>query len=163
MYILLIMVNKKSTKFDLKKVGEGSFCTCFNLRKASRVVTQIYEDVFRKEGIDLKGTQYSLLVNVFAYGPVQITKLSDVLVMDRTSLARNIKPLIAKGYLKVQSGKDKRRKLVEITPDGERILESAYPHWKSTQEKIVNEIGEKNWSFMFENINNFVPKFEDMI
>ena len=153
-----IMMKLKSEPFDMKKAGEGSSCTCFNLRKIARVVTQIFDDLFRKEGIDLKGTQYSLLVNVFAHGPIPITKLSHALVMDRTSLARNLKPLIQKGYLKVSSGKDKRRKIVEITSGGRKVLSNAYPHWNIAQKNIVKEIGKKNWGLMYESINNFVTK-----
>lgn len=156
-------MNSNKEKFNMKKAGESGNCTCFNLRKISRVVTQVFEDVFRHEGIELKGTQYSLLVNVFAYGPVPITRLAEILVMDRTSLARNLKPLGNKGYLKIKSGKDKRTKMVELTPAGKEILSDAYPHWKSAQRSVVKEIGEKNWKLMFESINSFVPKFESIM
>ncbi len=156
------MKTKKET-FNMKKAGESSSCACFNLRKITRVVTQVFEDIFRQEGIDLKGTQYSLLVNVFAHGPTPITRLSEILVMDRTSLARNLKPLINKGYLKVSSGEDKRRKIVELTPQGMQILTKAYPHWKSAQKTVVKEIGEGNWKLMFDSINSFVPKFESIM
>ena len=156
-------MKKDNEKFNMKKAGESSGCACFNLRKITRVVTQIFEDAFRKEGIDLKGTQYSLLVNVFAYGPTPITKLSEILVMDRTSLARNLKPLINKGYLKIGAGEDKRQKMVELTSAGKRILSEAYPHWKSAQKNVVKEIGEKNWKLMFDSINSFVPKFESIM
>ena len=153
----------KNENFNMKKAGESNSCACFNLRKITRVVTQIYDDVFRHEGIDLKGTQYSLLVNVFAYGPVPITRLSEILVMDRTSLARNVKPLINKGYIKVSSGDDKRKKMVELTRNGKRVLSNAYPHWKSAQKTVVKQIGENNWKLMFESINSFVPKFESIM
>jgi len=162
-YILLIIMKSNNKKFNMKKAGESSNCACFNLRKITRVVTQVFEDVFRHEGIDLKGTQYSLLVNVFAYGPIPITRLSEILVMDRTSLARNLKPLLNKGYLKINNGEDKRIKMVELTPAGKQILSNAYPYWKSTQKSVVKEIGEKNWKLMFESINSFVPKFESIM
>ena len=153
----------KGEEFNMKKAGESSNCACFNLRKVSRVVTQIFDDVFRKEGIDLKGTQYSLLVNVFAHGPIPITRLSEVLVMDRTSLARNLKPLIEKEYLQITSDNDKRRKNVEITTKGKKILAKSYPHWKEAQKKIVNEFGEENWGMMYNSINSFVPKFDSIM
>ena len=157
------MTKSAKEKFNMKKAGESGSCACFNLRKISRVVTQVFEDVFRNEGIDLKGTQYSLLVNVFAYGPVPITKLAEILVMDRTSLARNLKPLDNKGLLIIKSGKDKRTKMVEITASGKQVLSNAYPHWKTAQKRVVNEIGRKNWKLMFESINSFVPKFESIM
>ena len=153
-------MKSKKIKFDMKKAGESGSCACFNLRKITRVVTQVFDDVFRNNGLDLKGTQYSLLVNVFAYGPVPITKLSEILVMDRTSLARNLKPLVNKGYLVIRSGEDKRKKMVELTRDGKQVLSNAYPHWKSAQDAVLKEIGQKNWKLMFESINSFVPKFE---
>ncbi len=156
-------MKSKNLKFDMKKAGESGSCACFNLRKITRVVTQVFDDVFRNNGLDLKGTQYSLLVNVFAYGPVPITKLSEILVIDRTSLARNLKPLVNKGYLVIRSGEDKRKKMVELTRDGKQVLSNAYPHWKSAQDTVLKEIGEKNWKLMFESINSFVPKFESIM
>lgn len=153
----------KAKKFNMKKAAESSSCACFNMRKVSRVVTQVFEEVFRKGGIDLRGTQYSLLVNVFAYGPAPITKLSELLVMDRTSLARNLRPLINKGYLKIESGNDKRTRLVRLTAKGEQVLSEAYPHWKKAQERVKKEIGESNWKTIFESINSFVPKFESIM
>ena len=67
--------NKK--QFDLEKAIECSVCTCFNTRKFTRVITQIFDDAFKDIGF--RGTQFNPLVMIFARGPVSVNKLSDYL------------------------------------------------------------------------------------
>ena len=63
-------------------------CLCFGVRKAARVVTQIYDEAFRPLG--LKSTQATLLFMIHAMGPVALSRLARHAVMDRTSLTRNL-------------------------------------------------------------------------
>ena len=68
-------------------------CTCFNLRKAARAVTQAYDEALKLQG--LRATQISILAMLSELGPVTMTNLADQLVMDRTTLTRNLKPLLS--------------------------------------------------------------------
>ena len=138
-------MDSKVKEFDLENAIECSKCACFNLRKSARVVTQLFEDAFRKVGdIDLNGTQFTLLVHVFVTSPVTISSLAESLVMDRTTLARNLNPLSKKGYIEIDYGKDRRKRIVTLTEEGKVLLSKAYPHWKRTQEMVMKEYGKEN-------------------
>ena len=61
--------------------------------------------------------------------------------MDRTTLTRNLKPLIRDGLLKVATGKDQRSREVSLTPRGLQTLEQAIPLWNEAQRKIRKSLG----------------------
>jgi DNA-binding MarR family transcriptional regulator len=133
-------VTKEKTTSDLKQCLEiGQICTVFNLRKASRVVTQLYEEMMKPSGI--LPTQFTLLVATRARGPITISSMAEVLVMDRTTLTRNLKPLIRDGLLKVVAGKDQRSREVSLTPGGLKKLQQAIPLWEEAQRKIKQSLG----------------------
>lgn len=132
--------------FDLKSLAECRECTCFNLRKATRAVTQVYDDAMRPAG--LRVTQFTLLAYTYAIGPVPLTKLADAMVTDRTTLARNLEPLVKEGFLSIENGKDRRSRIISITDDGLGKLTEAYPLWKRTQDDVKKKMGQDNWSSM---------------
>ena len=104
-------------------LDEFDSCTCLNLRKATRAVTQFYENLLEPTG--LKITQLPILAEAATLGPVTMTKLSERLVMDRTTLTRNLQPLVRMGFIKVRAGEDRRARLVSVTQEGLEALEGA--------------------------------------
>ena len=72
-------------------------CACLNVRKAARAITQLFDEVLQPTG--LRSTQFPLLVTVALLGEAPVTQLAEELVMDRTTLARNLKPLESQGLL----------------------------------------------------------------
>ena len=106
-------------------------CACANLRKAARVVTQVFDGVLAPSG--LKATQFTLLVTS--------RLMAGTMAMDRTTLSRNLKPLVREGLLEVRPGEDGRTRLVKVTPEGERALAGAYPLWKRAQAAVVTALG----------------------
>ena len=92
--------SKKAHK-SLKFEDTDNKCICFNLRKAARVITQIYDEAFRPTGF--RSTQMPLLVATAALGPVTVNRLAEAVVMDRTTLTRNLKPLEKQGLLRVKT------------------------------------------------------------
>ncbi|MBT5047974.1 MAG: winged helix-turn-helix transcriptional regulator [Rhodospirillaceae bacterium] len=119
-------------------------CTCFNLRKATRALTQIYDDALRPVG--LRANQVAILTIAKAMGPIGMSELASALVMDRTTLTRNLKPLHEAGYLDSQPGEDKRRRVIALTSKGRRILAEAEPLWKETQTRIADNLGHTRWT-----------------
>ena len=87
-------------------VNAPANCTCFNLRKAARAVTQAYDKEMKPSG--LRATQFSLLRMVAKLGPVGIKDLAKALVMDRTTLGRNLKVLSDRDLLEIGEGDDRR-------------------------------------------------------
>ncbi|NIP39486.1 MAG: winged helix-turn-helix transcriptional regulator [Candidatus Dadabacteria bacterium] len=151
-------MKKENKQFNLSNVRECTACAGFNTRKLNRVITQIFDDAFKD--IDFRSTQFTPLVMIFANGPITVNKLSENLVMDRTTLGRNLKPLERDGLIKIEPGIDKRQKLISITDKGIKLLNRAYPIWQKTQKKILNQIGETNWQGMLKEINTLLPKLQ---
>lgn len=141
------MVTAKMRK-DLEGCGE---CTCFNLRKASRTITQLFDRALQPGG--LRGTQFSLLTVISLMGSTTVTRLSKNLVMDRTTLTRNLRPLEHQGYITVTAGKDLRTRTVALTDNGVKALEKAYPFWKETQTKIINTLGKKRFQSLISDLS----------
>ncbi|NOT12598.1 MAG: winged helix-turn-helix transcriptional regulator [Methylococcaceae bacterium] len=116
-------------------------CVGFNLRKATRAVTQLYDEMLRPAGIRV--TQYSLLVVLKIVGPVLVTDLAEKIVMDRTTLSRNLELMEKQGLVNVVPGEDRRTRCVTITESGSAVLLEAYPLWQHAQDKIRESMGEE--------------------
>lgn len=115
----------------------------FHVRRASRIVTQIYDTALRPVG--LVQTQFSLLIGIQLLQPVAITELAAALFTDQTTITRNIRLLEQRGLVSFHRGEDLRRKLASLTPEGTRLLEQALPLWREAQEKVRRQIGERRW------------------
>lgn len=110
-------------------------CVSFNLRKATRAVSQFYDSALRPVGI--RGTQFSLLSALTLAGEVLITQLAEYIVMDRTTLTRNLEVMEKDGLVAISPGEDKRTRLVIITPQGQQVLEQAFPLWQQAQGELT--------------------------
>jgi DNA-binding MarR family transcriptional regulator len=127
------------TLLEPDKLGQATRCACFSLRKAARAVTQRYDDALRPAG--LRTTQFSLLTLLRLAGPAPMTRLAEEAVMDRTTLARNLKVLQRAGLVRVLPGADARVREVEITPTGITKLAETFPHWQRAQRSMASSLG----------------------
>ncbi len=125
-------------------------CACFNLRKATRTVAQVYDQYLQPSG--LKNTQFSLLRVASQYGPISITDLAEQLVMDRTTLTRNLKPVERDGLVEVIAGKDARTRNVRVTAKGLKTLKKALPLWEDAQAHVVGELGQTHWRSLLQEL-----------
>ncbi|MGH9262553.1 MAG: MarR family winged helix-turn-helix transcriptional regulator [Acidimicrobiales bacterium] len=114
-------------------------CACFNLRKAARAVTQLYDDVLRPTG--LRVTQFSLLAVIRLSGVTGITALATAAVMDRTTLTRNLRVLAKKGLIQIRDGDDARVREVTLTAGGRAKLAAAQPYWEQAQSHMTSVLG----------------------
>lgn len=117
----------------------NSLCNCFSLRQANRRVTQLYDQAFAPVG--LKATQYSLLNQVATLGPIALNPLAETMVMDRATLGHNVRPLAARGLVRLAVGKDRRSREVSITTAGRDLLASARALWHRAQQSFESEMG----------------------
>jgi DNA-binding MarR family transcriptional regulator len=147
---------KQNASCDLKQCQEiGQTCAVFNLRKASRAVTQLYEEIMKTSGI--LPTQFTLLVVTRAHGPITISNMAEVLVMDRTTLTRNLKPLEREGLVSVAPGKDDQRsREVSLTSKGLQRLEQALPLWREAQRRIKHALGANRLDRMLDDLTAVV-------
>jgi len=116
-------------------------CTCFRIRGAARRVTQIYSKHLASTG--LKISQFSLLGFIAAEGPVSIGRLSELLATDRTTLTRNLKPLLDDGLVERAASGDKRRHELVATTAGRALFKRALPLWTNAEQEVRAAMGSK--------------------
>lgn len=131
-------------RVDMLIAGKCVDCACFNLRKAARVITQLYDKALRPTG--LRVTQFSLLIATMMLESVTVTRLAEIGVMDRTTLTRNLRPLEKKGLIKVAPGDDQRTRVVKVTTRGQEVLAKALPLWEKAQARVIKELGQERWN-----------------
>jgi len=120
-----------------KEIGRS--CACYNLRRAARATTRLYDDFLRPSG--LRSTQYSMLMVARVLGPVTLTKMAEMTVTERTTLTRNLTILEKKGLIVIEPGKDRRERQVSITERGQEVLIAAIPLWEAAQAHIEQGLG----------------------
>jgi DNA-binding MarR family transcriptional regulator len=123
-------------------------CACFNLRKAARAITSLYDEALRPAGI--RATQLTLLMGIAAAEQPTISQLAELLVMDRTTLARDLKPLAAQGLVTIVAGDDRRTRLVQLTVAGRHTLNDALPLWHQAQTRMITDgLGRDEWHALY--------------
>src|SRR5690242_21264412 len=107
-------------------------CNCLAVRQAARHVTQFYDQYLAPSG--LRTTQFSVLAKLKRLGPMTINALARDLVMDRTTLGRNILPLEREGLIAVVPGRsDRRSKELHLTETGAARLRAGAKKWREAQ------------------------------
>ncbi len=133
--------NTTDETFRQRVASKIGACTCANIRRASRVVTRIYDEALQPTG--LKVTQFILLATLAATGATALTKLAEAMVMDRTTLTRNLKPLLKEGLIDSAPGEDRRSRVIGLTEKGRAALMTALPPWREAQTNMVGALGQE--------------------
>lgn len=127
--------------------GLAQACVCYNTRKVARAVTRLYDDALRPCG--LRATQLTLLMVIEAMGEPTISALAEQLVMDRTTLARDLRPMETAGWVSVVPGRDRRTRIVRLTNLGDATLREALPLWRGAQAALVDSgLGVGEWAHL---------------
>jgi DNA-binding MarR family transcriptional regulator len=121
-------------------------CVCTTLRKATRNVTQLYDDALRPSG--LRTTQLHTLNAIGEAGEATVTELTKLLLIDQTTLTRNLAVLERDGLIKEVQKPDGRLKSVRLTRKGEQALQAALPLWAEIQERVTKAISTSTWASM---------------
>ena len=117
-----------------------SECNCLAIRQAARHVTQLYDQLFAPTG--LRATQFAILSRLRRQGPMTINALAALLVMDRTTLGRNILPLQRDGLIEVvSSDADRRRRELRLTDAGLAKHTAALESWSMAQQRFEDVFG----------------------
>lgn len=122
-------------------VPARSDCVCTTLRMATRAVARVYDQSLAPVG--LRATQLSILSRLEREGPLAVGALAARLAMDRTTLAREAKPLEAAGLVAAQSGEDRRRRILSLSPAGEAAVRMARPRWAEAQAQVRESFGDE--------------------
>jgi DNA-binding MarR family transcriptional regulator len=135
-------------------------CTNLKLRQLMRRVAQRYDAEVGKAG--LKGTQYSLLSHVTKLGPIRPVDLAAGMNVDASTLSRNLKPLIAAGWVTLSAGADGRSRLVEATEAGRDKRTEAQRRWRVAQEGINATLGAQRVIALHALIDEAMQSLDDL-
>lgn len=114
-------------------------------------MTQFYDKLLQPTG--LKVTQYSMLANIDLQQAVSISRLGEILLLDQTTITRNINLLKRNGYVDLtRDPQDARAKVITLTEKGVEKLNEAAPIWQDVQERIINDIGLENYNDFYETL-----------
>jgi DNA-binding MarR family transcriptional regulator len=123
-----------------------TYCTCLALRRATRRVTQIYDAHMKPLGLRI--TQFAVLGQLAGSGvpqpapsQISITALARRLGLDRSTLGRNLRPLIKAGLVVMEGGEDRRAHTLALTEAGRVLLDKAIPLWRDAQRQVSEKLG----------------------
>lgn len=130
-------------------------CNCLAVRQAARYITQFYDRYLAAAG--LRTTQFGILTRLKRQGPMSINTLAAELVVDRTTLGRNIRPLERDGLIAIESDpSDRRSKILRLTKTGETRFQRAQEHWAQAQKRFERVYGGPQASQLRENLRALV-------
>ena len=139
---------------DAKIAQAAATCACFNFRKASRAVTQLFDETLQPVG--LRSTQLVILIATHLLKSASVARLAKELVVERSTLTRNLMPLEKQKLVKIVPGDDKRTRLVTLTPKGLSLLDDAMPLWEQAQKQFVERLGVPRWDRMLGDLSTAV-------
>jgi DNA-binding MarR family transcriptional regulator len=136
-------MRKKNTRTN-HKGAIALPCLCANLRRAARVVTQIYDDALRPSG--LRTPQFTLLQTLNLAPGISQKRLARLLEFDSTTLTRTLDLMRKKGWVRTETGEDRRELRLLLTEGGLEEYKRVMPYWQSAQRRLKSELGESGWS-----------------
>src|SRR5712671_5093194 len=117
------MSNSEDSTMPAESMPRSEDCNCFAVRSAARHVSQFYDQFLAPVG--LRTTQFSILAKLKRLGSQSINALAESMVMDRTTLGRNILPLERDGLIRItQAASDRRAKELHLTKAGEKLFQA---------------------------------------
>ena len=120
---------------DVERYATRGFeCACGNLRMAARAVSAVYDRHLREAG--LQASQMAVLWAVAGLEHSPVKDIAAKIVMDETSLLRNLRVLEGRGWVSLEVGVDRRQRLAALTPEGREVFARALPLWKKAQEQV---------------------------
>lgn len=118
-------------------------CLCLHAQRAARALARLFDDALRPVG--LTNGQFSLMMSLNRPEPPPMGPVAKLLAMDQTTLTAALKPLQRRGWVEVfPNPRDKRGRLLRLTPEGMRVLTAALPIWESTHAALEQTLPEGN-------------------
>ena len=123
-----------------EKKRRSSTCHCIQLRRAASRVTERYDVALAPAGLTVG--QYSLLAHLERLEPVSVSRLAEELELERTTLVRTLKPVLARQLVADAAEPGRRSRALTLTGEGRNLLEQARPLWRAAQEDVERRLGE---------------------
>jgi DNA-binding MarR family transcriptional regulator len=156
MYIHVYM-RSDITKKKKRSIDPSAFpCLCAVIRKTGRALTRQYDQYLKPSG--LKVTQYSMLVNIDRNKDITVSDLAKLLLMDQTTVTRNLRVLEKSEYIQTSPDPtDNRVKRIQVTETGKAKIDEAKPFWEIAQEEMVRILGREDIEHLFDSLKKVVP------
>jgi DNA-binding MarR family transcriptional regulator len=130
----------------------SSRCVCATLRKATRSVTQLYDNALRPSG--LRSTQFNILAEIYGAGEANLKTLGQKMAMDQTTLTRSLALLERDGLLERVPKPDARVKSLRLSKKGGQILKEAFPLWAGAQKEMLARITPEVWALLSDQLED---------
>jgi DNA-binding MarR family transcriptional regulator len=122
---------------------------------ATRIVNRHYDRALAPAGVTT--TQYAILARVEREGAMRLGRLADRLALERTTLTRELQPLLDERLAAVRGDPaDRRRKIVGLTARGRKTVERARPLWAEAQAELSREFGDERTGRLLEELHALV-------
>ncbi len=132
---------------------EYELCLAHALRRADRVISQLYNEHLAPLG--LRVTQFSVLRALDLMGKTTAAQLREALVLEQATISRALKPLIRDGYIQVEPGVDGREKQLSLSKQGKQLYNKALVPWQQAQEKLQAKLGKQSAKDLI-NLSNLI-------
>lgn len=126
-------------------------CLCGSLRRATRALTQVYEEALRPFG--LSGTQFTILQVLAQAGDLSQGQLAGMLAMDSTTLTRTLAIMIRQGWVAERRGEDRRERRLRLSTTGSDTLQQALPIWEALQSRLRKKLENRAWEEILRSTN----------
>ena len=115
-------------------------CLCLHAQRAARALSRRFDEAFRPLGIT--SGQFSLLNGLNRPEPPTIGAVASLLVMDRSTVTANLKPLERMGAVVVRvDDRDRRGRRAALTDAGRALLAAATPVWITEHAAVEAGLG----------------------
>lgn len=131
-----------------ERSSNRSPCHCITMRRAATAITEFYDDAFQELGITTN--QYSILINLYSLETATTSELAEKINLERSTLVRNLKPIMEKGWIEDLSSEGARNRALTVSEAGKALIKQAKPIWRETQRKIKEYLGEENTERLME-------------
>lgn len=120
---------------------DNTICHCLKMRRSAENVIQFYDSILAPSGVTVR--QYSLLSAISEHSGCNVRELSEATLLDRSTLARSLKPLIHSGYIKDQKAAGARDSVLELTEKGTSVCKEASELWKIAQRRFETKLSKE--------------------
>ncbi|ACM25845.1 MarR family transcriptional regulator [Agrobacterium sp. SHOUNA12C] len=118
-------------------------CLCLHVQRAARALARRFDEALRPLG--LTNGQFSLMMSLNRPQPAPMGPVATLLAIDQTTLTAALKPLERRGWVSVlPNPRDRRARLLSLTPSGKAVLAAAVPIWEATHTEVEQRLPDGN-------------------
>lgn len=120
---------------------DNTVCHCLKMRRSAENVIHFYDTILAPSGVTVR--QYSLLNVIAEHRGCNVRALAEITLLDRSTLARSLKPLIQSDYITDNKAAGTRDSVLELTEKGVSVCREAAALWEQAQRKFEEKLSEE--------------------